>query len=55
MVICYIIMELKQGLSDNLLEGWGEGRWEGGSEDGGDTGVPMANSYYFPTSWTLKP
>ena len=48
-------MEHKQGLSDNLLEGWereGDGKEV---QDGGDTGVPMANSYYFPTSWTLKP
>ena len=43
MGICYMTQKLKQGLCDNL-EGWGgegDGRevWEGG-----DMGVPMADS-----------
>ena len=42
------LRELKKGLYDNL-EGWGRERDEREVQEGGDMGVPMADSYWCMT------
>ena len=42
------LRDLKKGLYDNL-EGWGRERDEREVQEGGDMGVPMADSYWCMT------